>query len=256
MHAKLLDTSKGTPCGKGLGRNEGLGSWPGRRARMTPDRTALVFDGQAHHVCRAGRPGPPARAVLRDGGVASATGSPTSGPTTPRSWRRSSPPRALGAVFVPLNTRLAAPGADLHARRLRRLGAGVRPRARRRRWPGRRLPDAGATGSRSAGEYEELLAGAPAEPLDVPVALDDVVHDHVHVGDDRAPEGRDAHPRQPDLELLQPAGRPRPRRRRGRAGQRAAVPHGGAEPHGAAGVPQGRHERAGRASSTRRAPST
>ena len=30
---------------EGLGRNEGLGSWPARRARMTPHRTAIKHDG-------------------------------------------------------------------------------------------------------------------------------------------------------------------------------------------------------------------
>ena len=74
-------------------RNQGVGSWPARRARMSPDRVAVVprrSRAGPTASCTTGPPGwrtcSPARAC------ATATGSPTSARTTRRSWRRCSPP--------------------------------------------------------------------------------------------------------------------------------------------------------------------
>ena len=72
--------------------NEGLGSWPARRARMTPHRIAIKHDGAtisygqlADRVNRAAH-------ALRDLGVRPGTGWPTWVRTTRRSWRPCSPP--------------------------------------------------------------------------------------------------------------------------------------------------------------------
>jgi len=68
--------------------------------------------------------------VLRDHGVCRGDGWPTSGPITRHSWKPCSRRGVLGAVFVPLNTRLAAPeiAYNLTTRQCR---AGPRARTRR-----------------------------------------------------------------------------------------------------------------------------
>ncbi|CAM5700220.1 hypothetical protein SHIRM173S_07925 [Streptomyces hirsutus] len=72
--------------------NQGIGSWSARRARKTPDRIALVHEDRTwtyrdlhERVLRLAH-------ALRAQGVGRATGSPTSAPTTRRSWRPCSPP--------------------------------------------------------------------------------------------------------------------------------------------------------------------
>ena len=103
------------------------------------------------------------------GGWPRATGSPTSGPNHPAFLETFFATAALGAVFVPLNTRLAAPELsymlDDSGARLLVFGPEHAETV-----AGLALRDRIAV----AGEYEELLAGAPAEPIDVPVSLDDV----------------------------------------------------------------------------------
>ncbi|MET7683564.1 long-chain fatty acid--CoA ligase [Streptomyces sp. NPDC005423] len=153
-------------------RNEGLGSWPARRARKTPHRTALVHGevstdyrtlytrtSRLAHALRA-------RGVRRGDRVAYL------GPNHPAYLETLFAAGTLGAVFVPLNTRLAAPEiayqlADSGARALihdpthTALVAG--------------LP--GSTDVRTYVEvghdYEELLAAAGAEPIDETVTADD-----------------------------------------------------------------------------------
>ncbi|MDQ0834798.1 fatty-acyl-CoA synthase [Streptomyces achromogenes] len=153
-------------------RNEGLGSWPARRARKTPHRTALVHDGlptdyrtlhtrttRLAHALRA-------RGVHRGDRIAYL------GPNHPSYLEALFAAGVLGAVFVPLNTRLAGPEiayqlADSGAKALiygpshAGLVAGL---------PGhtdvRTYLEVGA-------EYEEALGSAPDEPIDTPVAPDD-----------------------------------------------------------------------------------
>jgi fatty-acyl-CoA synthase len=149
-------------------RNQGIGSWPARRARMSPDKVALVGGGReltyrevfdrttrlAHALAAHG--------VRRGDRVAYL------GPNHPTFLETLFATGLLGAVFVPLNTRLAPPevayilrdsGAEAlvwapsHAAVVRELRA---------RW------------SLSIAEYEDTLAGASADPIDEPVAPDDV----------------------------------------------------------------------------------
>ena len=153
----------------GLGRNEGLGSWPERRARMTPGRVAVVFEGQPITYAEVAERVRRLAGVLRDRGIGPGDRVAYLGPNHPAFLETFFATAALGAVFVPLNTRLAEPelrymlddsGAELllfgreHAETATHLA--VRDRIA------------------VAGEYEELLAAAPAEPVDTPVALDDV----------------------------------------------------------------------------------
>src|SRR5579875_1889959 len=90
-------------------KDQGLGSWPRRRARMTPDKTALVQDGQRMsyreldlQVTRLAH-GLVARGVARGDRVAFL------GLNSVELVAAMFATAALGGVFVPLNTRLAAP---------------------------------------------------------------------------------------------------------------------------------------------------
>ena len=159
-------------------RNAGIGSWPARRARKTPGAVAVVQDdvrrtyGELYErVCRLAH-------GLRGLGVRRGDRVAYLGANHPAFLETLFATGALGAVFVPLNTRLAGPElayclADSGASVLiaapdladavdaTRDAASVRHRV-----------DLDGPGADSPG-YEELLASAPADPLDEPVTLDD-----------------------------------------------------------------------------------
>src|SRR3954462_11328026 len=153
-------------------RNEGLGSWPARRARKTPHRTALVHgDRSTEYRTLYARTTGLAHA-LRTRGVRRGDRIAYLGPNHPAYLETLFAAGTLGAVFVPLNTRLAGPEiayqlADSGAKALvygpshAGLVAGL---------PGetdvRVYVEVGA-------EYEEALAGASDEPVDTPVTPDD-----------------------------------------------------------------------------------
>jgi acyl-CoA synthetase (AMP-forming)/AMP-acid ligase II len=151
-------------------RNQGIGSWTARRARMSPDRTALVVDGRkwtyrqlhlrstrfAHALTRLGVGGGDRVAFL--------------GPNHPYFLETLFGAGMLGAIFVPLNARLAPAelayilgdsGASVlvHAPGHRETAAALRPAVRH-------VLDFAA--------YDELLAAAPEDPVDEPVAQEDV----------------------------------------------------------------------------------
>ncbi|WP_188190073.1 acyl-CoA synthetase [Nonomuraea sp. SYSU D8015] len=146
-------------------RNQGLGSWPARRARMTPDRVALSCRGRdlTYRDLRE-RTYRLARAL---GGLGVGRGDRVAflGPNSPALVETFFAAGLLGAVFVPLNTRLATPelrfileDADAAVLLLGegRDGDGL---------PGRHVP---------AAAYEDLLASGSPEPIDEPVSQDDV----------------------------------------------------------------------------------
>ncbi|WP_405621867.1 acyl-CoA synthetase [Streptomyces sp. NBC_00076] len=153
-------------------RNEGLGSWPARRARKTPHRTALVHGEQSTDYRTLHTRTTRLAHALRARGVRRGDRIAYLGPNHPSYLETLFAAGTLGAVFVPLNTRLAGPEiayqlADSGARALvygpafQGLVAGL---------PGnsdvRTYVEVGA-------EYEQVLAEAPAEPIDEPVAPDD-----------------------------------------------------------------------------------
>src|SRR5919197_996500 len=72
-------------------RNQGIGSWAARRARMSPDRTAVIHEGREWTYER-----------IHDR-IAYL------GPNHPSLLETLFAAGTLGAIFVPLNTRLAAP---------------------------------------------------------------------------------------------------------------------------------------------------
>ncbi|MBW8740967.1 MAG: o-succinylbenzoate--CoA ligase [Streptomyces turgidiscabies] len=153
-------------------RNEGLGSWPARRARKTPQRTALIHGDTAISYAQLYERTTRLAHALRDRGVRRGDRIAYLGPNHPTYLETLFAAGTLGAVFVPLNTRLAGPEiayqlADSGAKALvygpshAGLVAG--------------LP--GSTDVRAyvevGTEYEEALAGASAEPVDAPVTADD-----------------------------------------------------------------------------------
>ncbi len=87
--------------------NDGLGSWPARRARMTPNRTAIVHDGHALTYGELDRR--VNRLAHALAGLDVGTGDRVAylGPNHPAFLETLFATGALGAIFVPLNTRLA-----------------------------------------------------------------------------------------------------------------------------------------------------
>ncbi|MGW2619563.1 acyl-CoA synthetase [Streptomyces sp. NPDC001500] len=153
-------------------RNEGLGSWPARRARKTPHRTALVHGEQSTDYRTLHARTTRLAHALRERGVRRGDRIAYLGPNHPTYLETLFAAGTLGAVFVPLNTRLASPEiayqlADSGAKALvygpshAGLVAGL---------PGhtdvRTYVEVGA-------EYEEALGAASDEPIDTPVAPDD-----------------------------------------------------------------------------------
>ncbi|MDK1348553.1 long-chain fatty acid--CoA ligase [Streptomyces sp. 378] len=153
-------------------RNEGLGSWPARRARKTPHRTALIHDGSTTDYGTLHARTTRLAHALRARGVRRGDRIAYLGPNHPSYLETLFAAGTLGAVFVPLNTRLAGPEiayqlADSGARALvygpscAGLVAG--------------LP--GSTDVRVylevGGEYEAAVAEAFGEPIDEPVGADD-----------------------------------------------------------------------------------
>ncbi|MFI8910441.1 long-chain fatty acid--CoA ligase [Streptomyces sp. NPDC053513] len=159
--------------------NRGIGSWPARRARKTPDRVAVVHEdrtltyGELHErVLRLAH-------ALRALGVARGDRVAYLGPNHPAFLEGLFAAGALGAVFVPLNTRLAAPEL---AYNLADSGSTVLVHAPEQDGTARaavaeagvphRIALAGPDEDGGLG-YEELLAGAGTDPMDEAVAPED-----------------------------------------------------------------------------------
>ncbi|TQM78815.1 fatty-acyl-CoA synthase [Saccharothrix saharensis] len=137
-------------------RNSGLGSWPCRRARMSPDRVAIVHSGQeltyaelAERVTRLAH-------RLRADGVRRGDRVAYRGPNHPSFVETMFAAHVLGAIFVPVNFRLAPPEVD-------HVLADSSPSV---------VVDVGTP--EAAREYERGLADSPADPIDEPVDPDDV----------------------------------------------------------------------------------
>jgi fatty-acyl-CoA synthase len=151
-------------------RDEGLGSWPARRARMTPGRTALVHGDRHDTYADLARRTAALAAGLRGLGVRRGDRVGYLGPNHPAYLETLFATASLGAVFVPVNARLAAPELAFV---LDDAGVSVlvhTPAAGA-------LVDAAAAGTLRerlvvGGSYD-ALAGAPAEPVDEPVGPDD-----------------------------------------------------------------------------------
>jgi fatty-acyl-CoA synthase len=151
-------------------RNQGIGSWTARRARMSPDRVAVVHGDREQTYRELHERATRVAHVLAGLGVESGDRVAYLGPNEPAFLETLFGAGLAGAIFVPLNIRLAppelayilgdsgtsvlvhAPTHDTQADALRHEVPHVLDRTR----------------------FEELLAAAPAEPVDETVEPDDV----------------------------------------------------------------------------------
>ncbi|MGH1565451.1 acyl-CoA synthetase [Mumia sp. DW29H23] len=155
--------------------NRGIGAWPARRARSTPDAVALVHRGERttyavlhDRVTRLAH-------GLRERGVEAGARVAYLGPNHPAFVETMFATHVLGGVFVPLNWRLAAPELDYT---LDDVGASVLVIAPENAavasslaWAGTRIARDPHDGR--AVSYEEVLAPSGSPPIDVPVAPSD-----------------------------------------------------------------------------------
>ncbi|MFE7723898.1 long-chain fatty acid--CoA ligase [Nocardia rhizosphaerihabitans] len=154
-------------------RNQGLGSWPARRARMSPAAVAVTDGDRAISYAQLHERATRAAWALRDRGVAPGDRVAYLGPNHPVYLEVLFAAGLLGAVFVPLNTRSAAAEIDyaladsgarvlVYAGEYDELVAAL---------SGAERPDIVRVGG--PGGYDELLAAAANSPIDESVTLDD-----------------------------------------------------------------------------------
>ncbi|KAA9156675.1 long-chain fatty acid--CoA ligase [Amycolatopsis acidicola] len=145
-------------------RNQGLGSWPARRARMTPDAVAVQHGDRTLTYAELHRRVTRLAHGLGASGVRTGDRVAYLGPNHPVYLEVLFACGLLGAVFVPVNSRLAPSEVDYV---LRDSGAALLIHT---------SAHAAHESVRSVEvgpEYEELLAGQGEAP-DLPVSLDDV----------------------------------------------------------------------------------
>ncbi|WP_326769762.1 long-chain fatty acid--CoA ligase [Streptomyces sp. NBC_01591] len=157
-------------------RNQGIGSWTTRRNRRTPRRTALLHEGRAIGYAELHERSMRLAHVLRGAGVGRGDRVAYLGPNHPTHLETLFATGLLGAVFVPLNTRLAVPEL-LH--QLDDSGSRVLVHARQPEDRVTALAEGAGLGTVLAVEagpgrpYEELLAAAGTEPIDEEVRHED-----------------------------------------------------------------------------------
>ncbi|GAB2753675.1 long-chain fatty acid--CoA ligase [Salinifilum aidingensis] len=160
-------------------RNEGVGSWPYRRTRLTPDKTAITFRGARWSYAQLDDRVTRLAHALRGLGVGRGDRVALLSRNHPSYLEALFASGLLGAIFVPLNARLTTPeiafsledaGASvlIHSAELSDVGTAAAERAAT---PQRVVvdgaPDTGAVG------YEDVIAGADAARLDEPVCHGD-----------------------------------------------------------------------------------
>ncbi|MEU4995674.1 long-chain fatty acid--CoA ligase [Streptomyces sp. NPDC021622] len=155
-------------------RNEGIGSWPARRARKTPHRTAFRYEDATTSYAELHTRTTQLARALRESGVRRGDRIAYLGANHPAFLETFFAAGVLGAVFVPLNTRLAVPEL---AHQVDDSGAATLIHASAHTAAAERLTElapALRTRVEVGPHYEELLSGANAAPLDEPVTGDDV----------------------------------------------------------------------------------
>ena len=153
-------------------RNQGIGSWAARRARKSPHAVAVLHQDRSFTYRELHERSLRLAARLREAGLRRGEAVAYLGPNHPAYLETLFAAGILGAVFVPLNNRLA-PGemeyclADSGSRFLihTRGFATVAGEA------GATLEDLQLIAVDDA--YERALSAVPAEPIDEPVALDE-----------------------------------------------------------------------------------
>jgi fatty-acyl-CoA synthase len=163
-------------------RNAGLGSWPERRRRISPERDALWFEGVTTSHAAFARRVRRTAATLAGLGVRAGDRVAWTGDNHPSALETLYACGYLGAIWVPFNARLTAPEAEyvlahsgaavvVHGRDHGPLADELRDRLPQvRSWVAAEPPTGGGTGSLP---YEHLLAAADPEPRDEPVTLED-----------------------------------------------------------------------------------
>ncbi|MET0495938.1 MAG: long-chain fatty acid--CoA ligase [Actinoplanes sp.] len=146
--------------------NAGLGSWPARRAAMSPGSTAFIFGDETVTYARLFERVTRLAVRLRSRGVRPGDRVAYLGPNHPAFVETMFATHLLGGIFVPLNFRLAGREADYLLRHSGAVALVHAPGSAFSVRPGTVVPVGDA--------YEEWLAaaGEPA-PIDVPVGLDD-----------------------------------------------------------------------------------
>lgn len=150
-------------------RNHGIGSWTARRARKTPHRLAVVHQGTRYTYAQLNDRATRLAHHLRALGVRRGDRVAFLGPNHPAFLETLFAAGQLGAVFVPLNTRLAQPELR-HC--LADSGTSLLVHSASF---GAFANDSGV-GLRVAVDdtYERALAQAPHDPVDESVTLDDL----------------------------------------------------------------------------------
>src|SRR5262245_60271373 len=146
-------------------RNQGLGSWPVRRARKTPDDVALIHGETSLTYAELRDRTVRLAYALRGLGIGPGDRVAYLGFNHPSFLETLFATGLLGGVFVPLNARLS--GAEI-AFQLADSGASVLIHASTHASLVASLPGPVAVSS-----YEGLPDYADGGPLDVPVSLDD-----------------------------------------------------------------------------------
>jgi fatty-acyl-CoA synthase len=145
-------------------RNQGLGSWPARRARMTPGRTAVIAGGRSLTYAQLHERVLRLAHGLRGLGVGPGDRVAYLGPNDPAFLETLFACGALGAIFVPLNFRLSLPELEFIVG-----DAGAQLLVRAEGQPEPSVPQTVTLGQ----EYEALLASSSAAALDEPVGQDE-----------------------------------------------------------------------------------
>jgi fatty-acyl-CoA synthase len=156
-------------------RDNGLGSWPRRRARMTPAKVALVQDGTGMTYAELHRESTRLAHGLRARGVSRGDRVAFLGLNSVEMVAVMFATAKLGAVFVPMNTRLAEPE---HVHILRHSGARLLLVESGMALAGRSSP-AGSdvevvTFTRTQGRGLDALASDDDADIDEPVGADDL----------------------------------------------------------------------------------
>jgi fatty-acyl-CoA synthase len=162
--------------------NVGLGAWPARRARMTPHRAAIVYEGRTMTYGEISVRVTRLANALRGMGVGPGDRVAYLGPNHPALAETLFATGLLGAIFVPLNTRLAVreleeqlndaePRVLVWAPAFAETVAALRDRVHVRDYV---AVDGGTDATGSSVPYDGLLESGGDTPLDEPVSLDDV----------------------------------------------------------------------------------
>jgi fatty-acyl-CoA synthase len=151
-------------------RNNGIGSWSARRARMSPDRVAVIHGDRSLTYRQLHERATRVAHVLTGLGVSSGDRVAYLGPNEPAFLETLFGTGLAGGIFVPLNTRLAPPEL---AYILADSGTSVLVHAPTHAEHAATVRDA-VPHVLDHATFERLLAEAPADPLDVAVDHDDV----------------------------------------------------------------------------------